>query len=129
MHLQEARRLGDLLIVSVTKDEHVNKGPGRPVFKLHQRMAMLRALAIVDDVRAVSSSEEAINLIRPNIYVKGKEYEGKLKEQTLVESLGGKVVFTFDDEGSFIKSGNILRYYDNNKPTGQSEPIQGSSRR
>lgn len=113
LHLQAARELGDCLIVSVTEDEHVNKGPGRPVFKLHQRVAMIRALAIVDDVISTKTSEEAIRHIKPHIYVKGLEYKGHLPEQKLVEAFGGKVHFTYDIEGSAIKSGNLLRYYKN----------------
>ena len=97
LHLQAARKLGDVLIVTVTADEAVNKGPGRPLFKVHQRMAIIRALAIVDDVRPHTHIEEAIAQIRPAIYTKGREYEGRLPEQKLVESYGGRVVFT-DDE-------------------------------
>ena len=97
LHLQAARKLGQVLIVSVTLDECVNKGSKRPIFKLHQRMAVLRALAIVDDVVSTRSAAEAINKIRPHVYCKGREYEGRLPEQPLVESYGGRVVFT-DDE-------------------------------
>jgi rfaE bifunctional protein nucleotidyltransferase chain/domain len=97
LHLQTARTHGNVLIVSVTRDENVNKGPGRPIFNLHQRMAVLRALAIVDEVRAARSAVEAIKKIKPDIYVKGKEYENNLPEQCLVEHYGGRVVFTDDD--------------------------------
>ena len=97
LHLQAARKLGDVLIVTVTADEAVNKGSGHPVFKLHQRMAVIRALAIVDDVRQHWKIEETIAQLRPSIYTKGREYEGRLPEQELVESYGGRVVFT-DDE-------------------------------
>jgi rfaE bifunctional protein nucleotidyltransferase chain/domain len=95
LHLQAARKLGDTLIVSVTMDECINK-PGHPIFTLHERMSMLRALAIVDDVRAVRNAVEAINLIRPAIFVKGREYENNLPEKPIVESYGGRVVFTDD---------------------------------
>ena len=47
-HLQAAKAAGDYLIVTVTPDEFVSKGPGRPVFPLEQRMEALRALACVD---------------------------------------------------------------------------------
>ena len=93
-HLRAARELGDTLIVSLTTDEYVLKGPGRPVFKWPERAEMLRALKWVDRVIACDSAAEAIRLIKPNFFVKGKEYEGRLPEQALVESFGGKVVFT-----------------------------------
>ena len=128
--LQHARSLGDILIVTLTADKYVAafKGPGRPVFKEHQRAAMLRALACVDDVRIINSpsAEPAIRQVKPNIYVKGKEYDGRLAEQRLVESFGGKVVFHHDDEASLIKSTNLLRYLKEEharEPAGASQPI------
>ena len=112
--LQYARTLGDVLIVTVTADKFVTavKGPGRPVFNEHQRCAMVRALACVDDVRLIKAmgAEAAVRSVKPDIYVKGQEYEGRLAEQKLVESFGGKVVFHHDDEASLIKSTNLLRY-------------------
>lgn len=116
MHLQQARTFGDVLIVGVATDEHVYqmKGEGHPYFKLHQRMEMLRALSIVDDVQAASSAEEIIRRVKPHIYVKGLEYQGRLKEQALVESFGGLVMFTVHDEGSLIKSGVVIPKYKKN---------------
>lgn len=113
IHLQQARTFGDVLIVTVTADKYVFKGPNRPVFKQHQRVAMLRALAIVDDVRIIDApgAEDAIRAVRANIYVKGMEYQGKLTEEPLVISLGGKVMYTYDPAASTIKTTKILRHY------------------
>lgn len=105
IHLQEARKLGDMLVVSVTEDAYVNKGPDRPWFNVEQRMAMLRVWAIIDNVISSKSAEEAINKIKPHVYVKGKEYEGKLGEESLVKSYGGRVVFT---EGPVYSSTELL---------------------
>ena len=93
-YLQEARKLGDVLIVAVTMDEYVDKGPGRPAFSLNERMDILRALAIVDEVIAVQNGLDAVKIVRPDVYAKGREYEGRLPEQELVEFYGGRVVFT-----------------------------------
>lgn len=97
-YLKSAKRLGDFLIVSVTSDKFVNKGPGRPVFTLRQRMEMLKALRFVDQVIASNAPtpEKVIKRWKPHIYVKGIEYKGRLPEQSLVESLGGRVHFTND---------------------------------
>ncbi len=92
-HLEEAKKLGDWLVVAVTADHAINKGLGRPIFSQDKRAAMVKALRIVDDVAIVENGEEAIRIIKPDVFVKGKEYEGKLKEQELVESLGGRCVF------------------------------------
>jgi rfaE bifunctional protein nucleotidyltransferase chain/domain len=93
-YLEEARKQGDHLIVGVASDRHVQKGPGRPLFNAEERARVIRALRIVDDVAIVEDVFEALRIIRPDVYVKGLEYAGKLKEQELVESLGGRVHFT-----------------------------------
>ena len=95
-HLNTARTLGDYLVVALTADEFVNKGPGRPVFDENKRALMLAALRCVDHV-IVSREAVPSRIIleyKPAIYAKGKEYEGRLPEQALVESYGGIVVFT-----------------------------------
>src|SRR3982074_3527929 len=70
-HLEAARRLGDVLVVTVTADRFVNKGPGRPVFNEALRAEMLAALEYVDWV-AIDPSPDAvgaITTIRPKVYV------------------------------------------------------------
>lgn len=99
-HLKASRLLGDMLIVSVTADEFVNKGPDKPVFPLDKRIEMLRALRCVDIVIPSYNwrPDEVIRTLRPNIYTKHKEYEGMLPEKELVEHYGGKVVFIEDEK-------------------------------
>ena len=114
LHLQQARTFGDVLIVTLTVDRHVFK-TNRPVFKQHQRVAMLRALAIVDEVRVFDDPgpEAPIRFYKPQIYVKGMEHIGKLKEQTLLESFGGKVRFTFDPGAPRSRTMKLLRHFAN----------------
>lgn len=92
-HLREAKKLGDRLIVALTADTHIGK-PGHPIFSQEERAALLREMRCVDEVVLVNSGDEAVRRIRPDIYVKGQEYAGKLTEQPYVESYGGRVVFT-----------------------------------
>ena len=75
-HLQEARALGDRLLVSVTADEHVKKGLGRPHFNQNERVEALKALDCVDDafVCQFGTGAEVIEAIRPAIYCKGIDY-------------------------------------------------------
>lgn len=94
LYLQEARKLGDVLIVAVTQDEYISKGYGRPAFPLKERMAIIQALAIVDEVVAAETGSQIVKKIKPDIYVKGREYEGRLPEEGLVKFYGGRVVFT-----------------------------------
>lgn len=105
-HLEAARNCGDVLIVSISGDRVVHKGPGRPVFQEHLRAEMLAALSVVDYVCICSESGASlvIEAIRPNVYAKGSEYRhahrdptGRIAiEQALVERHGGKIVFTDD---------------------------------
>ena len=103
-HLEAARRLGDLLVVTVTADQYVNKGPGRPVFNGDLRAEMLASLEYVDWV-AVNNAPDAVNAIdciRPSIYIKGQDYQnpqgditGKITlEREAVEAHGGRIHFT-----------------------------------
>jgi len=119
-HLQAAAREGDILIVTVTADAFVNKGPGRPIFSHHMRAEMLASLACVDYV-AVSegaSSESVLQAVRPNVYVKGSDYinsdddvTGKIvAERKMVESHGGRIVFTQDV--TFSSTSLINRHFD-----------------
>lgn len=105
-HLRMAREEGDILIVSITADDFVNKGPGRPAFPEMVRAEMLSGLELVDHVviNHNASSVDLINKICPSVYVKGIEYKDENKDVTgkisqekhAVESNGGRVVFTED---------------------------------
>ena len=76
-HLEAARKLGDVLVVTVTADRFVNKGPGRPVFNAELRAEMLATLEYVDWVAINDAADavSAIERIRPTIYVKGQDYQ------------------------------------------------------
>lgn len=119
-HFQAARKEGDLLVVTLTTEKHVNKGPGRPIFNDSLRAEMLAALEPVDLV-AVSphpSAEQVIEAIKPSVYVKGSDYAnpdddvtGKIRdERAAVEKHGGRVVFTRDI--TFSSSSLINQFMD-----------------
>lgn len=105
LHLEAARKFGDRLVVSVTRDQYVNKGPRRPVFKEEQRAHMLRALRCVDEVILVTSSLEALKLIRPNYFVKGAEYVGNIQPDDIefCKRCDIKIVFTNEQVYSSTK--------------------------
>lgn len=96
-HLQAAKAMGDVLLVTVTSDKFVNKGKNRPVFSEMERAEALCALQCVDYV-AINDAPDAIELInsiRPHIYIKGSDYKGKnCAEFDAVRYLGGRVAFT-----------------------------------
>lgn len=95
-YLEQARKLGDRLIVAVNADESVSrlKGPGRPINPAERRMAVLAGLEAVDWVLcfADDTPERLLSLIQPDILVKGGDYA---REQVVgwevVEAYGGEV--------------------------------------
>ena len=98
-YLQEARKLGDLLLVGVNSDASVRaiKGPGRPIHPERDRAGLVAALASVDAVTIFSqpTALEFLRIVRPDIYVKGGDYTIDTinqEERRLVEALGGRVV-------------------------------------
>ena len=49
-HFEEAKKYGELLVVGITTDNFINKGPNRPFFKLNQRAEAIESLSVVDYV-------------------------------------------------------------------------------
>lgn len=104
IHLEQAKAMGDVLVVSVTAAKYVRKGPGRPYFGDEMRMVFLEALECVDFVLLSEgyTVDDIIEVVKPDIYVKGEEYArpeedltGKIaEERALVEEYGGKLCFT-----------------------------------
>ena len=97
-YLAQARALGASLVVGVNSDVSVKmlgKGDDRPINSEADRQALLAALASVD--MAILFTEQTpvklIERIRPDIYVKGGDYEiDTLEETRVVKSWGGKAI-------------------------------------
>ena len=81
LHLEAAKGMGSFLIVSVTHDYYVNKGPGRPVYTHKERAALVAALKCVDEVIVVQNLISAMKIVRPDILVKGIDYRGELDQE------------------------------------------------
>jgi rfaE bifunctional protein nucleotidyltransferase chain/domain len=111
-HFEAAREPADALVVTITPDQFVNKGPGRPVFNEQMRLETLASLEIVDFValNRWPTAIELLELIKPTYYVKGQDYRNFQKDLTgniskevaAVRSVGGDVYFT--DEVTFSSS-------------------------
>lgn len=105
-HLQEARQFGDVLIVTLTEDRHVNKGPHRPAFPENLRAEAIAALDAVDyvTISRYPSAVEMIALIQPDVYAKGPDYRdrgddvtgGIAREEEAVNVAGGTIRITED---------------------------------
>ena len=95
-YLEEARDLGDRLVVAVNDDASVTKlkGSGRPVNPLEQRMRVLSGLAAVDWVVAFQEDtpERLLELLQPEVLVKGGDYGAdEVVGADLVRGYGGQV--------------------------------------
>ena len=96
--LEEARKLGKSLVVGVNSDasaRHGNKGPGRPFNGERQRCCVLAALRSVDAVFMFDQDLplDLIQLVRPEIYVKGNDYQlTALAEAKVMATWGGRTV-------------------------------------
>ncbi len=103
-YLQEARALGDLLIVGLNADASVrrNKGPGRPINAQDERAEVLAALACVDAVVVFEEDTPAaiIRLVQPDVLVKGADWAADaIVGRDTVEAHGGRVVRVPVEEG------------------------------
>ena len=95
--LNQARALGDALVVCLNSDASVRraKGAGRPVVPQHDRAAVLAALAAVDGVAIFEEKTPAalLSRLQPDIWVKGTDYADRIMpEAEVVERVGGRVV-------------------------------------
>ncbi|MCB9677380.1 MAG: adenylyltransferase/cytidyltransferase family protein [Alphaproteobacteria bacterium] len=115
-YLRFASEQGDVLVVSVSSDAVVGKGLDRPYINEELRMENLAALEFVDYVVLDDHTWAGpiLEAVKPDVYVKGKEYETNqdprfLKERSLVEDYGGTVIFGSGDV-VFSSSAIISRY-------------------
>jgi len=119
-HFEAAKREGDILIVTITPDEYVGKGPGRPVFNQRLRAESVAALHCVDYVAINEwpTAVETIKKLKPDVYTKGSDYANRendltgqiYKEEEAIKSIGGRLHFT--DEISFSSTKLLNLHFD-----------------
>ena len=114
-YLQRARQLGDVLIVTVTPDQHVNKGPHRPAFTEQLRMDALAALECVDylALNQWPTAVEALRQLQPDIYAKGAEFRYRKtpelkKEEAVATELSIQVEYIDEITSS---SSHLINHY------------------
>lgn len=103
-HFAQAKRAGDVLVVTVTADKFVKRGPGRPIFREQVRAQSLAALEVVDYIAIVQAPTAVASIIqlKPHVYAKGPDYRdatkdvtGKIEdEERAVRSVGGRLLIT-----------------------------------
>ncbi|RJR34102.1 MAG: cytidyltransferase [Deltaproteobacteria bacterium] len=117
-YFEQARRMGDVLVVTVTPDRFVDKGPHRPAFPEPLRVEGVASLECVDyaALNQWPTAEETLRLLQPNIYVKGSEFKntkadltGKIaREEKVVKEIGATLAFT---EDLVFSSTNLINRY------------------
>lgn len=116
-HFEEAKALGDLLVVTITADRHITK-KRTVTFTQDQRARQVAALSIVDYVAIVDepTALSAIEALHPDVYVKGPEYADLKLDKTrsiyhevlVLESYGGRIHFTAGETFSSTKLSHFL---------------------
>ena len=107
-----AKAMGDRLIVTVTADKYINKGPGRPVFNERQRLDWIRECRSVDEAHIIDepTGVQAIMKYRPLIYAKGRDTQQWTQviesEKYAIEAIGGELRYI--DTGTVFHSGELL---------------------
>lgn len=104
LYFKDAKSKVDKLIVSVTSDKYVNKGPGKPIFDTSTRIKLLNSIKYIDKVIESNHLTAIPNIkkIKPDYYIKGSDYKNLkddlsrniLAEKKEVEKHGGKIIFT-----------------------------------
>jgi rfaE bifunctional protein nucleotidyltransferase chain/domain len=114
-YFNEAKKKVDFLIVSLTTDRFIRKGPGRPFFNVKQRKKSLESLSCIDYVLEsdFETAVEIINFVKPNFYIKGPDYKNinqdiskNLKKEILaVKKINGKFITT---NSEVFSSSNVI---------------------
>ncbi len=123
-HFEEAKKFGDVLLVTITPDRFVNKGVHRPAFPQSLRAEAVAALEVVDFV-AINPQPTAVDTIRllsPNVFCKGSEYlsnqvdaESNLHpEIKAAEEVGAQIQYT---NGVVFSSSSLLNSHIRTFPT------------
>ncbi|TIH17290.1 cytidyltransferase [Marinifilum sp. JC120] len=117
-YFNQAKEHGEILIVTLTPDRYVDKGPDRPAFTEILRAEALASLGETDYVAINEwpTAEETLRTIRPHVYAKGDEFKdiendplGKIgKEADVVREIGAELVFTSD---IVYSSSNLINRY------------------
>jgi len=117
-HLEEAKARGDVLVVTVIRDQDVRRGPGRPIFPEMMRAQNVASLQQVDYVAIVEEATpfECVRMIKPDIFAKGqayKERDRKIHERIYEEGkefyFGKSVIL--ETQGFSFSSSNLINNF------------------
>lgn len=117
-YFDQAKKYGDLLVVTLTPDRFVNKGSHRPIFSEAQRAEAIAALSAVDyiAINLWPTATETIRLLKPDVYCKGGEFRdmkgelpaGLQSEIDASGEVGTEIRYTDDN---LLSSSNLINTY------------------
>ena len=93
--------MGDVLTVAVMKDNFVHKGKNRPMFSQDERVSVLRALAIVDEVITVENAIEALAMLKPSIWCVGIEYKNLIRPENAAYCRANRIEIVFTNRKTY----------------------------
>ena len=122
-YFKSSKVYGDILVVSVTSDKFVNKGPGRPAFSINNRLKFLQEIDCIDYLYVSNdvTSEKVIKNLKPNFYCKGNDYskshakyDGNLKKEiSALKTVKGKFKIINEigfSSSHFINENNLQNF-------------------
>ena len=100
-YLEDAKKLGDILIVALNSDSSARKlkGEGRPVMPLEERAEIISSVQAVDYVTSFEeeNADKILSILKPHIHTKGTDYTVEtVPEKDVVASFGGKTAIVGD---------------------------------
>ena len=115
-HFEIAKKNIDILVVSITADKFIKKGPNNPFNNQFKRASFLKHLKMIDYIYIDENitAENVITNLKPNIYFKGKDYlekdisENLSKEIKKIKNYGGKIFFT---KSELMSSSKIINNF------------------
>jgi len=114
-HLISAKKMCDILVVSIARDSFSSKkhcARGRPIFSHDMRAFMIGNLKPVDFVILDDGQPEILEIVKPDVYIKGKDYADEavpniIAQKRMMEEMGGKIDYTNDEK---LSTTDIIRY-------------------
>jgi len=111
-YLEDAKKLGDILIVALNSDSSARKlkGEGRPIMPLEERAEIILAIQAVDYVTSFEeeNADKILSILKPHIHAKGTDYTpDTVPEKDIVASFGGKIAIVGDPKTHSTK--NIIQ--------------------
>jgi D-glycero-beta-D-manno-heptose 1-phosphate adenylyltransferase len=108
-YLEQAKAMGDYLMVSVTEDKNVGKGPNRPVIPERERLEIVQGLRCVDEAFLYPDGVDALMQKRPQIFVKGHDWKVRGLPPSITRFCAQNgIEIRFTDPNPHVTTGKVI---------------------